>query len=109
MYAAGDVLGRPFLASTGMAQGVAAIRSMFREDLAAREEAPVGEGGADDREATPVVRDDSSDDSASSCKGGELCMTGENFDPKSRASNPFVEIQVSGIDLPFPGGLFGAL
>ena len=33
VYAAGDVLGRPFLASTGVAQGVAAIQNMFREDL----------------------------------------------------------------------------
>jgi NAD(P) transhydrogenase len=34
VYAAGDVLGRPFLASTGMAQGFAAIRSMFDAQLA---------------------------------------------------------------------------
>ncbi|EED93255.1 probable SOLUBLE pyridine nucleotide transhydrogenase [Thalassiosira pseudonana CCMP1335] len=33
VYAAGDVLGRPFLASTGMAQGFAAIRRMFRDDI----------------------------------------------------------------------------
>lgn len=29
VYGAGDVLGRPFLASTGVAQGVAAIKNMF--------------------------------------------------------------------------------
>ena len=32
VYAAGDVLGRPFLASTGTAQGFAAIEGMFEED-----------------------------------------------------------------------------
>lgn len=66
VYAAGDVLGRPFLASTGMAQGAAAIESMFSEDSNE-------EGGSDG----PI------------CKPGEICMTGENFDPKSLASNPF--------------------
>ena len=32
MYAAGDVLGRPFLASTGVAQGVAAMEAMFGDN-----------------------------------------------------------------------------
>ena len=32
VYAAGDVLGRPFLASTGTAQGFAAIEGMFEEE-----------------------------------------------------------------------------
>lgn len=71
VYAAGDVLGRPFLASTGMAQGTAAIASMFMEETNGGEE----EGDADA--------------SGAECKVGELCMTGENFDPKSLASNPF--------------------
>jgi NAD(P) transhydrogenase len=73
VYAAGDVLGRPFLASTGMAQGSAAIESMFKED-ATKE--------ADDEE-------EAEENSGDSCKVGELCMSGENFDPKSLASNPF--------------------
>ena len=71
VYAAGDVLGRPFLASTGMAQGFAAIRSMFDAQLAS--------DAANDTVA----------ESADECIVGELCMTGENFDPKSLASNPF--------------------
>jgi NAD(P) transhydrogenase len=58
VYAAGDVLGRPFLASTGMAQGVAAIRTMFGDEM-------------------PL------------CSVGDLSMAGDNFDPKSLASNPF--------------------
>ncbi|KAL9189856.1 hypothetical protein ACHAXT_009531 [Thalassiosira profunda] len=75
VYGAGDILGRPFLASTGMAQGIGAIQSMFKEDLA-------NESEDDDAEA--------SDDNI--CIGGEDCTlgaAGENFDPKSLASNPF--------------------
>jgi NAD(P) transhydrogenase len=63
VYAAGDVLGRPFLASTGMAQGFAAIRNMFG-----------GEVPSSTANKTAV---------------GDLSMTGVNFDPKSLASNPF--------------------
>jgi len=74
VYAAGDVLGRPFLASTGMAQGAAAIQSMFAEDSM--------------NVITPAAQEgDSTNDGT--CEVGELCMAGENFDPKSLASNPF--------------------
>ena len=77
VYAAGDVLGRPFLASTGMAQGFAAIEYMFKEDLAKKE---------DEQEEED---DDNDKLDGDACKVGELCMTGEKFDPKSLASNPF--------------------
>ena len=79
VYAAGDVLGRPFLASTGMAQGFAAIESMFKDDIVAKESS--GDDNSDTKEE--------GDGDDNSCKVGELCMTGENFDPKSLASNPF--------------------
>ena len=66
VYAAGDVLGRPFLASTGVAQGRAAVTSMF--------------GGEDE-----FV-----------CKEGDLtcnvdgiASAGVSFDPASLANNPF--------------------
>jgi len=36
VYAAGDVVGRPYLASTGVAQGAAAVAHMFRGDVARR-------------------------------------------------------------------------
>jgi len=82
VYAAGDVLGRPFLASTGMAQGFSAIQSMFREDLAGKVDE---EEGTDDEEegGEPSLS------AGAECKEGELCMVGEQFDPKSLASNPF--------------------
>lgn len=76
VYAAGDVLGRPFLASTGMAQGVAAIQSMFAEEVAEEENDVDGEEPAEESEG-------------GDCEVGELCMSGEKFDPKSLASNPF--------------------
>ena len=78
VYAAGDILGRPFLASTGIAQGLAAIQSIFKEDvpLATKEKGEELEG-------------EDEDGSITQCKVGELCMTGEKFDPKSLASNPF--------------------
>ncbi|KAL7482420.1 hypothetical protein ACHAW6_008095 [Cyclotella cf. meneghiniana] len=71
VYAAGDVLGRPFLASTGMAQGVAAIKNMFRSDVGTSE------------------KDELCDPDQEVCLAGDLSMTGDNFDPKSLASNPF--------------------
>eukprot|EP00581_Thalassiosira_minuscula_P011343 CAMPEP_0183726512 /NCGR_PEP_ID=MMETSP0737-20130205/23438_1 /TAXON_ID=385413 /ORGANISM="Thalassiosira miniscula, Strain CCMP1093" /LENGTH=615 /DNA_ID=CAMNT_0025957879 /DNA_START=211 /DNA_END=2058 /DNA_ORIENTATION=+ len=77
VYAAGDVLGRPFLASTGMAQGAAAITSMFKEDF-------VQSGNGDDDN-----EDSDSKSDGAQCEVGELCMAGEKFDPKSLASNPF--------------------
>ncbi len=80
VYAAGDVLGRPFLASTGMAQGVAAIQSMFQEDLKDRQ-------SDDDEDDDDNNEDDDAD--GPSCKVGELCNSGAHFDPKSLASNPF--------------------
>ena len=75
VYAAGDVLGRPFLASTGMAQGFAAIENMFKEDRVKVED--------DDKDEEEASTD------GDACKVGELCMTGEKFDPASLASNPF--------------------
>jgi NAD(P) transhydrogenase len=74
VYAAGDVVGRPFLASTGMAQGIAAIVSMFK---------PPSE--EEDEEGAEAQCDP--DDKL--CLAGDLSMTGSNFDPKSLASNPF--------------------
>jgi NAD(P) transhydrogenase len=65
VYAAGDVLGRPFLASTGMAQGFAAIRNMF------------------DDEMNPSAAN------SDTCSVGDLSKTGDSFDPKSLAANPF--------------------
>eukprot|EP00984_Skeletonema_dohrnii_P007689 scaffold2802_cov127-Skeletonema_dohrnii-CCMP3373.AAC.4 len=69
VYAAGDVLGRPFLASTGMAQGFAAIRIMF------------------DGEASSATSGGYSN--SDMCSVGDLSMTGDSFDPKSLAANPF--------------------
>lgn len=72
VYAAGDVLGRPFLASTGVAQGIAAIAAMF------------GEPGKDD--PASVSKCDPDD---SLCIDGDISMVGESFDPGSLAANPF--------------------
>eukprot|EP00985_Skeletonema_marinoi_P015745 scaffold8228_cov125-Skeletonema_marinoi.AAC.3 len=69
VYAAGDVLGRPFLASTGMAQGFAAVRIMF------------------DGEASSATSGGYSN--SDMCSVGDLSMTGDSFDPKSLAANPF--------------------
>jgi len=63
VYGAGDVLGRPFLASTGVAQAVAAIQTMY-------EEYP-----------RPIC--------SSSEDGGVQGTVGPTFDPKSLATNPF--------------------
>jgi len=68
VYAAGDILGRPFLASTGVTQGVAAVQAIFAPHT-----------------LPPPCNPDIDQD---------LCMThlnlsGTGFDPKSLASNPF--------------------
>ena len=84
VYGAGDVLGRPFLASTGMAQGVAAIKSMFSEDV----KDSIGDSDDSD-EAEEGQEEDEAEEDGPACKVGEICMSGENFDPKSLASNPF--------------------
>eukprot|EP00816_Leptocylindrus_hargravesii_P006988 CAMPEP_0196820548 /NCGR_PEP_ID=MMETSP1362-20130617/75818_1 /TAXON_ID=163516 /ORGANISM="Leptocylindrus danicus, Strain CCMP1856" /LENGTH=547 /DNA_ID=CAMNT_0042199479 /DNA_START=196 /DNA_END=1839 /DNA_ORIENTATION=- len=66
VFAAGDVLGRPFLASTGIAQGVAAVDFMFTEN-------------------EPFQCDPED----GSCIESNLGTAGANFDPTSLASNPF--------------------
>lgn len=75
VYAAGDVIGRPFLASTGLAQGVAAVKSMFAV------------GNATASPAQEFCDEYYSNDEL--CTVGDLSMTGDNFDPKSLAANPF--------------------
>ena len=73
VYAAGDIVGRPFLASTGMAQGIAAIVSMFKPNVDEAEDAVGPQCDPDDK----------------ICLAGDLSMSGSNFDPKSLAANPF--------------------
>jgi pyruvate/2-oxoglutarate dehydrogenase complex dihydrolipoamide dehydrogenase (E3) component len=68
IYAAGDVVGRPFLASTGSAQGKAAVSAMFEEVTS-----DIKECGPDDE----------------SCTADGIGQAGVAFDPASLASNPF--------------------
>ena len=68
VYAAGDVVGRPFLASTGCAQAQAAANSIFFDS-------PSVTGECEDGDAACVV------DGAA--------QAGSSFDPASLASNPF--------------------
>lgn len=72
VYAAGDVLGRPFLASTGVAQGLAAVTSMF---------------GDPEQHPTVVSSSEFSDDLL--CIAGDISSSGASFDPISLAANPF--------------------
>ena len=69
VFAAGDVLGRPFLASTGVAQSKAAVTSMF--------------GGAEKLEAPQCEEGDVA------CIVDGIAQAGVSFDPKSLSSNPF--------------------
>jgi NAD(P) transhydrogenase len=73
VYAAGDVLGRPFLASTGTAQGFAAVEGMFAEDKASKEE-----GGGDGEDGTKREHDEHHPSTYE-----------DRYDPKNLASNPF--------------------
>ena len=65
IYAAGDVVGRPFLASTGVAQAKAAINAMF------------------------ATSDDNDDDTSSGSEESSIEADGIKFDPTSLAANPF--------------------
>lgn len=67
VYAAGDVVGRPFLASTGTAQGIAAVNAMFA--------------------TAPNHSECDADDP--SCNEEGVSQAGVAFDPASLASNPF--------------------
>ncbi|CAB9500218.1 Soluble pyridine nucleotide transhydrogenase [Seminavis robusta] len=72
VYAAGDVVGRPFLASTGSAQGRAALSAMFAEPTSGN--------------ATEYATCDPEDET---CVEGGMSQAGESFDPTSLAANPF--------------------
>jgi len=76
VYGAGDVLGRPFLASTGVAQAVAAIQTMYGDKPQSPCSTTDDTPSPDDNEEVP-------------CLDGVLSLVGENFDPKSLATNPF--------------------
>jgi NAD(P) transhydrogenase len=67
VFAAGDVLGRPFLASTGVAQAKAAVNSMFLQE---------------NKMVECAVGDDA-------CETDGIAQAGTSFDPASLASNPF--------------------
>ncbi|GKY98022.1 hypothetical protein MPSEU_000760300 [Mayamaea pseudoterrestris] len=67
VFAAGDVLGRPFLASTGVAQGKAAVASMFGDAV-----------------SSPQCRADDE-----TCNDDGVSAAGVSFDPASLAANPF--------------------
>mmetsp|Transcript_39836 Transcript_39836/g.119829 ORF Transcript_39836/g.119829 Transcript_39836/m.119829 type:complete len:506 (-) Transcript_39836:267-1784(-) len=79
VYGAGDVLGRPFLASTGVLQGVTSVKSMFTS-------APTSMSDAEGADTGDGIVDD---DPANVCIDSDLSRTGESFDPKSLAANPF--------------------
>lgn len=83
VYAAGDVLGRPFLASTGVAQGVAAVQIMFPESEGTLLTSECNTDAPD-----PDVDSDGTDYDRV-CLDGDLAKAGASFDPTSLAKNPF--------------------
>ena len=72
VFAAGDVLGRPFLASTGAAQGRAAVTTMFPPQ----------------QMNDPTVFPECDPDDPS-CEVDGISRAGTSFDPASLAANPF--------------------
>jgi len=73
VYGAGDVLGRPFLASTGVVQGTAVVEHLY--------------GGHFPAESS--FDSSSNENDSEPCIESSLSSTGENFDPASLSSNPF--------------------
>jgi NAD(P) transhydrogenase len=74
IHAAGDVVGRPFLASTGVAQALAAVNAMFSQPN-------VDNIGDDDSS-----NDKSTESTNNNNNNGDNVM---KFDPASLAANPF--------------------
>jgi NAD(P) transhydrogenase len=74
VYGAGDVLGRPFLASTGTAQGIAAVTAMFEDEQISQ---------------VATSYPPTCDESDMACVEGGVSQAGVSFDPASLASNPF--------------------
>jgi NAD(P) transhydrogenase len=85
VYAAGDVVGRPFLASTGVAQAKAAINAMFARDAASVE------GG-------PKIVVPQCEEGDLACIVDGVSQAGMSFDPASLAANPFA----------FPSGIWSS-
>ena len=96
LYAAGDVVGRPFLASTGVAQAAAAIADMYPDEttlpttrVAGSDCAGPGVVGSSSGSGRDTDSSDSrSSDSSSSSKLG-LGATGADFDAGRLATDPF--------------------
>lgn len=80
VYAAGDVLGRPFLASTGTAQAKGALAAMWPTGAALNTESEEEDG----ENAGPTC-----DPNDPLCVEGGISQAGTSFDPASLASNPF--------------------
>lgn len=81
VYGAGDVLGRPFLASTGVAQGVATVKNMF-PSLPSLEDG-IEDGGSASA-GIPCT-----DNGVSLGVEDELLSKAAACDPTSLAANPF--------------------
>jgi len=79
VYAAGDVVGRPFLAATGAAQGNAAVRAMFAAERAAGAGTPFVSA----RRPESFLCDDAL------CVDPDLSRVGTAYDPVALAANPF--------------------
>ncbi len=80
VYGAGDVLGRPFLASTGVAQGVAAIDNMFPPSPCSDDDT------SNSSTFTPCLGDDNNEKMFG--VDDELLNKVASFDPTSLVANP---------------------
>lgn len=83
VYAAGDVVGRPFLASTGTAQAKAAITAMFEEKKEKEETSDDKEAKKNEKSVGVCDPDDPA------CVQDGITQVGISFDPAALASNPF--------------------
>lgn len=81
VYAAGDVVGRPFLASTGVAQAKASVNAMFADSLGDK-----NSNGSTVSGPLTVAQCEEGDDA---CIVDGVSRAGMSFDPASLAANPF--------------------
>eukprot|EP00522_Entomoneis_paludosa_P002027 CAMPEP_0172474766 /NCGR_PEP_ID=MMETSP1065-20121228/69526_1 /TAXON_ID=265537 /ORGANISM="Amphiprora paludosa, Strain CCMP125" /LENGTH=635 /DNA_ID=CAMNT_0013232957 /DNA_START=68 /DNA_END=1975 /DNA_ORIENTATION=- len=91
VFGAGDVLGRPFLASVGAAQAKTAVISMFGPGLESKTTFKQIQAVSKDGEAVGESDDDSESEGSEEYETPDACPTndlGGFMDPKSLANNP---------------------
>ena len=90
VYGAGDVLGRPFLASTGVAQGVAAVKNMFPVNNEDNKFSSISSFKPTETTSSFIPMTNQCDPNDESCLiEQDILDQAAGFDPTTLTANPF--------------------